>query len=508
LERWVRHLSLNDQESILDDVLDQLSEPNDVRDVVDFIARYGEGDVFELFERVGDATGDTRDVYIDALGRSGRSEAVEVAGTLARSRDSETRMAALEIAAAVGGDAGRSLLEELLGDSQSEIAHAAALRLAPMGVPAAYAYLLELAQSGDMAQRIEALGAIRDGQPALLSFESLNGMLETAEDADLRRVIVEAMGATGSDAAYDMFVEALAGDVYALRVDAIAGLGYTRRDSAAPLLGEVLLGGGSADLRGLAADALGHLHSEAAAAALIEALGRERGGDVMVRTLQALASSSSEEALWPVAFLLTNDEEAVVRAALETLAQLGARSIAAQVENVAVSHRNPGVRWTATLVLFSLDPEVGQIRLMQALDRPPDNFMGDIDMLPEGPRLEAYARLMRHTNEEIRAMTSSRVLRLGVDGLDIFRGLLELTVPADTRLLAVSVLTANRDPRDIEVFREFADSSSRTMRDQALEALIELGDPSSDELLRDLLDSTDLQRRTMAVYGLWKIGGP
>jgi len=504
LSRYVRHLSERDQIRVIEAALEG-AETDALRDVVNFIARYGEGDVFGLLGEAASASGDAQQVYLDAIGTSERSEAIDIASTLASSRDAETRLLAANMAASLGGEGGRGLLVGLLGDSDGRVASAAALALAPQGVAEAYDYLLEVARSGEPADRAAALRALRDGQPQLLSFESLLAMLDSAPDPAVQRAIIEAMGATGSDEAYTMLSQRLEGTVYEERLDAIAGLGYTRRASAVDPLGEVLLGGGGDELRLLAAEALGHLHLEAAAAPLLDGMQRERGGAVEVAIITALATAPAEDALWPLAFQLSNSDDDVVRAALNTLGTLGARSVSSQVENAATSHQDPAVRWTATVVLFSLDPEVGAIRLNQALDRPPEGFITDIDNLPEGPRVEAYTRLARHNNPDIRMMAATRIMRLEDGGIDVWRGLTEAAVPSDMRQLAVAEVTARRDVADLELIQSLADTSHPTMRYQATEALVELAAPESEEYLRAMLDSTEIERRVMAVYGLWKM---
>lgn len=505
LNRYVRHLSERDQTRVLEAALEAATEASVVRDLVAYIALHGHGDVYELMERAARADAETRELYVNAAVASGRLEAVALARQLSRSGTPEVRLSAVSIAQQIPSDESRSLLEELIHDSDSAVAIAAALSLAPVGVTPAYERLAELANSGSPEQQIAALEAIRDGQPSLLELSVLTGMLEATEDANLRRRIYEAIGATASNEAYQLLVGMIEGTVYDDRVDGVAGLGYTGRASAAPMLGDVLLGGGGQDLRLTAAEALGHLEQSAANEFLLEALQRERGGAVKVAVIRALASAPSEEAMWPLAFQLSNDEEEVVEATLLTLRALGAVAIASQVENAAISHRNAQVRWTATLVLFSLDPEVGAIRLNQALDRPPEGFMADIDALPEGPRTEAYRRLVRHSNPDIRVVAISRILSDGESALPVLRELMEPATPSDIRQMVADTLTAFRDTADLPMFHELSETSHRTMRYQALEAIVELASPDSETLLRGLLDSTDLERRVMAVYGLWKM---
>jgi hypothetical protein len=132
--------------------------------------------------------------------------------------------------------------------------------------------------------------------------------------------------------------------------------------------------------------------------------------------------------------------------------------------------------------------------------------MADIDALPELLRVEAYTRLLDHSNPDIRAVAASRVRRLPGEGLGVFREVVDTTLHGDIRELAVSVLTANRDPADLARFEVWAESTNRTIRAQALEAVVELARPESEALLRRLLVASDPVRPVMAVYGLWRMG--
>lgn len=507
LNRWIRHLSADDQHDILEEVIESTTDSDVLTDVIWYVVRYGQGEVFELLlELTDDSHTNEREVILEALAATNRTEAMDLASELAGSREVADRLFAASIADSVGTEDGRRLLESLLEDDDSTVSMAAAISLAPRGVTQAYDVLLAFAQTAEPTERIAALEAIRNGNPTMVIYDTLISMLEQATDVSEQRLLWETLAATGSDQAFDTLSTMATGDIFDDRIMGVAGLGYSGREAAVTILGDVLLGGSGPDLRSLAAEALGNLGLQAAAEPLLEALDRERGGEVKVAVVAALAHTPSDDVMWPLAFLLTSDDADVVTAALDSLGALGATTVASQVENTALTYRDENVRWHATLVLFALDPEVGQIRLMQALDRPPEGFMSDIDGLPEGPRLEAYSRLLGHSDPDIRLMAATRVRNLPGEGLDMFRELVDPTTQSDMRQYAVALLTANRDPIDLEIFTGLMDSSHQVMRSQSIEAVAELAMPETEELLRGLLDSTDLERRAMAVYGLWNIG--
>lgn len=505
LDRYLRHLPERQQVTVLTEVLTRMEDPQGLADVLRWIARNGEGAVYQLLAGATRLEEDTAELYLQAVLSTPRPEAIELARSLAGSSLANLRRGAVEVAQMVGGEQGQAMLEELLASPSPETAEAAAFALAPLGVSAAYTTLLEVAQNPESTTRVQALEAIRDGNPSLLRLETLSFMVTGEQDLTLRRRIYEALGATGSDQAYQELEAMLSRDIYEQRLDAIAGLGYTHRASAVPLLAEVLLGGGGPELRRLAAEALGHLGIESAAEPLLTALNRERGGEVMLAVVRALGFCRSPEAVWPVAFLLSNSDDAVVLAALDTLEALDASSVASQVETTATSHRSPEVRWQATLALLSLDPQVGQIRLMQAIERPPEGFMAAIERLPQGLRMDLYRRLLRQANPDVRALTASRLLAMREQGLPLLTEMIDPASPSDMRQLAVSLVTARRDPQDLSLFLELAETSQQEMRNQALQAIVELASPDCEPMLRSLLESPDLVRRVMAVYGLWKM---
>ncbi len=174
LARYVAHLSEDDQVRVLEGALDGATDVAIVRDLVDHIARRGQGRTFALLERVANAEGALRAAYLEAVAASGRAEAADVVATLAASRDAAARRTAVELAEALGAASSRSILEGLLGDSDPGVAGAAALALAPIGVASAYSYLLDVARSGTPEEQARALAALRDGQPSLLDFDALH----------------------------------------------------------------------------------------------------------------------------------------------------------------------------------------------------------------------------------------------------------------------------------------------------------------------------------------------
>jgi hypothetical protein len=52
------------------------------------------------------------------------------------------------------------------------------------------------------------------------------------------------------------------------------------------------------------------------------------------------------------------------------------------VESLINQARSPKVKWDATIELVKLDPAIGRIRLLGALERPPESFLEDIKSLP------------------------------------------------------------------------------------------------------------------------------
>ena len=186
-------------------------------------------------------------------------------------------------------------------------------------------------------------------------------------------------------------------------------------------------------------------------------------------------------------------------------ASSGDSSIASQVENTANSYRDPEIRWLATVVLTTLDPELGRIRLLQALDRPPEGFYDDMAGFPESLLQEVDETLLTHSDTEVREAALLRVMRRPDGGLSVLRSMVEDATTADVRRQAIATVVANGLPEDADIFRSLTEDSDRSIRMQGYTAMAELGDPGNEEYFRAYLDLPDPALRMLASYALLRM---
>lgn len=507
-ERHVRHLAAESQGPLLVRLIANANDEAALQQLLETSLPVAQpGALAALARAESDWPERLPERLVNVLSRSaGMHHLGETAEWLSRSSRPDARRQAVR-AAETGGDAAdQAVLQRLLSDTDASVSNAAAFALAPHGVAAAQQRLISMARgSEDADERLRALAAVRDSQRPLLALQELQDILIHASDDRLRQRAGEAIGALGAESAVQLLTEMLNRDVYEDRLAAIGGLGFTRRESVVPMLAEVLLGGGGVPLRLRAAEALGHLAHPSVVPPLVEALDRERSAEVTVAVIAALAASATEQAVWPLTYRLNDSNVEVVLAALRGLETLGDHQARGPVETLATTHRDVTVRWRATLVLLTLDPEAGPIRLGQALDRPPEGFIIDIDALAAGLRQETYRRLCSHASAPIRLQALTRLLGQPDGGRSELRQLTSASTPMDVRQSAIGRLTALREAVDLPLFLDLVESSSRALREQALEAIVEMANPETEGLLRTTLEASDLRRRVMAVYGLWHL---
>ncbi len=497
------------REDVLGSALSDVSEADVLRQLVAHVAQRGEGDVHALLERaerIDDAA--LRAVYIEEIQRAARPEGVAIAATLLDSGDADKRLEGAEIAFAINNVDARQLLEPLLGSSNAELAQRVGFHLARYGNAPALGRTAELALNAEMPEdlRMDAMALLRDNGAQFVSWDQLQGLLEEeGRNPGFYTRVYELAGATGDPAALEQLRGLLNGLFADERLEGIAGYGYAGQLDGIETMQEIVGGSGDLSLRLRAAAALGHIGGDAAAEALIAALRSARVDDVKVAIVTALGETGSRLAAQPVAntFALQNND--ISLAALDALLLLGSSEIASQIESAAVAARTPEVRWRATVVLTHLDAEIGRIRLMQALDRPPEGFMDDLAGLPPGVLDAIDERLLNHSNQDIRDAALFRVMRRPDGGYAVLHPLVEMATSPDVRRQAIAVVTAAGHAEDASVFETMTRDTDRAIRLQGFAALAELADPEFEEFFRGYLNHADVALRLLSTYGLLRI---
>ena len=494
--------------SVLRDALSQVSDATVHRVLVDHIAQRGEGDLYALLFRVSDIDdAETRAIYTSAVTRAGRAEGVAIARELLDARDQARQLEGAEIAFALNTIEARELLQPLLDDSDPAIAQRAGFHLAQYGDAEALGLARDLVLNPEMPEdlRLRAMALVRTHGAQLVSFEQCMAMLdETGRSLEFRTDVHKLIGATRSPEAIAHLRGLLDGLFADERMLGIAGIGYTGQSDASQTLQEILGGAGDQMLRLAAADALGHLGGDLAAQALIDALRGERVLEVKIAIVEALGNTGSGLATQPIANALAMQDADLAHVALNALKEIGDAAIASQVESAAITFRDRGIRWQATIVLTHLDANMGRIRLLQALDRPPETFMSDISALPQDIRDAVDERLLQHADPTIRESALLRVIRRPDGGYAVLRPFAAAGTP-DVRRQAISVVTASGLADDAEIFTELSQDTDRSIRLQGFAALAELGDAENEELFRAYLNHADVALRLIATYALIKM---
>ncbi len=497
------------REDVIDEVLERSTEADVTQQVVLHLARRADGDLYDLLDEAADiADADARAVYVNAVRTSGRPIGVTFAEELLESSDPVRRLEGAEIAFAINNLDARALLEPLLDSDDSALAQRVGAHLAQYGNAAALGRTAELAMNPEMdeALRMDAMALLRDSGPQLVSWESLQPLLqEDGRSAAFKTRVYELAAATQDPTALDEVRGLLDGLFADERLVGISAYGYSGQLDAIDTLGEILGGTGDLSLRLAAAAALGHLGGDTAADVLVNALRAERVDTVKVAIVTALGQTGSAVASQAVAntFALRNAEIAL--AAIEALQRLGDASIAPQIESASVSFREREVRWAATVALTHLDPELGRIRLLQALERPPEGFREDIAGLPESVLQEVDEQLLMNADSTVREPALFRVMAQPDGGYAVLRPLVSTSVSPDVRRQAIAVITAAGNPDDADLFRALAEEGDRSIRLQGFAALAELGDVANEELFRGYLNHADVALRLIATYALLRM---
>lgn len=491
---------------VLEEVLETATEVAVIQTVVPHIAQRGDGDIHELLERVADLDEvEARAPYVSHVSQAARPVGVRIAEALLDSDDEVRRLEGAEIAFAVNNLEARQLLERLLDSDDEALAQRAGFHLARYGNAAALGKTSDLARNTEMdeALRMDAMALLRDNGAQLVSWTDIQAMLEEeGRSVEFQTRAYELAGATRDPEALDHLRGLLDGLFADERMSGIAGYGYAGQDDAVATLAEIVGGSGDQMLRLRAAAALGHLGSDLAAEALITALRAERVDEVKVAIVSALGTTDSEVAPMAVAQQLALQNTDISLAALDALETLGSSAVAPQVESAAIGARSPEVRWRATVVLTRLDPELGQIRLIQALDRPPEGFLDALDGLPEQILDAVDNRLLMHADTVIREAALFRVMRRPDRGYAVLQPLVESAGSPDVRRQAISVVTAAGLADDADIFVGLTSDTDRSIRLQGFAALAHLGETEREEFFRGYMNHADVALRLIATYGI------
>jgi HEAT repeat protein len=503
-------MSEDDAVTVVEDALAAATDLAVVREIVAFVARYGQGEVYALLARAPRLDAERRAIYVEEVMRAGRPEGAAVSAALFASRDTAVQDQGAQIAFALDTAETREQLEASLRSSNAALAQRAGFHLARFGNADALGMVADLVRNTaiDEATRLDAMALLTRRAPQLFSYTELQGLAgEAGRSTAFVTAVHELMGATRDPAAIaylDGRFNALFADE---RLDGISGLGWSGQSSYVEPLTELVRGNAEVSLRLRAIAALGHMGGDLAAQALIAALPMERDEAIRVAIIDALGESGSTLAAQPIANEFARGTAPTALAALRALRGLADSSIALQIENVATTFRDPAVRWQAVVALVHIDPNAGRIRLLQSLDRAPDGFLAGLEGLPDSLLAEVDETLLRHSDAATRELALFRVLARPDGGYAVLRPFMEGQVAPEIRREAIAVVTAAGRTEDAEAFVALTRDTDRTVRLQGLAAVAELGDAAQEEFLRGYLNHADVALRMVAAYGILRIHG-
>lgn len=506
MDRLLLRLSENDRAGVLDRALKAATDPNIKGQIINHLARRTEPKLFALLDRfvaMNDAA--ERALYLTEIRRLGRPNALRFVQALVKSKDAAKQKEGAELAIAINSIETRAAIEPLLRSADASLAQRVGFHLAQSGNPAAGQLVRDLAlnESADLALRLQSMALLRDNVRGAIDFDKFNALLEDkTRSPEFVKAVYEVLGAARNGASVALLDKLFAGNFAAEIELALYGYAYSgRQELVAPLQKEVE-GFGSTAMRTAAVQGLGQIGGEAATKALLFQLRKERVMEIKLAIVRALGDTQLAIAAKPLTYLFSEQNEALSLAAIEALVKLGSNEVSTEVEILINQARSPKVKWAATIALVKLDPALGRIRLLGALERPPESFLEDIKSLPEALRNEVDENLVQNPDQLLADAALFRILKREDGGYSVLRDFVAGAPSATLRKQAIAVVTAAGKPEDADAFKKLAEQADRSIRLLGFSALADLGDPANETYFRGYINHADEAMRCIAAYAL------
>ena len=507
MDRLLLQISENDRAGVLDRALKAATDANIKGQIINHLARRTEPKLFALLDRfVGMNDAAERALYLTEIRRIGRPNALRFVQALVKSKDAAKQKEGAELAIAINDTYMRTAIEPLLKSADASLAQRVGFHLAQSGNPAAGQLVRDLAlnESADLALRLQSMAMLRDNVRGAIDFDKFKALLDDkTRSPDFVKAVYEVLGAArnGASVAFldGMFNDARFGEdvQHALYGYAFSG----RPELLEPLRGEVE-GKGITDVRIAAVQGLGHIGGEAATKVLLFQLRKERVMEVKLAIVRALGDTQLAIAAKPLTYLFAEQNEALSLAAIEALVKLGSNEVSTEVEILINQARSPKVKWAATIALVKLDPALGRIRLLGALERPPESFLEDIKSLPEALRNEVDENLVQNPDQLLADAALFRILKREDGGYSVLRDYVAGAPSATLRKQAIAVVTAAGKPEDADAFKKLSEQADRSIRLLGFSALADLADPANETYFRGYINHADEAMRCIAAYAL------
>ena len=506
MDRLLLQISENDRAGVLDRALKAATDANIKGQIINHLARRTEPKLFALLDRfVGMNDAAERALYLTEIRRIGRPNALRFVQALVKTKDAAKQKEGAELAIALNTAETRAAIEPLLKSADASLAQRVGFHLAQSGNPAAGQLVRDLAlnESADLALRLQSMALLRDNVRVAIDFDKFNALLEDkTRSPEFVKAVYEVLGAARNGASVALLDKLFAGNFAAEIELALYGYAYSgRQELVAPLQKEVE-GFGSNAMRTAAVQGLGQIGGEAATKALLFQLRKERVMEIKLAIVRALGDTQLAIAAKPLTYLFAEQNEALSLAAIEALVKLGSNEVSTEVEILINQARSPKVKWAATIALVKLDPALGRIRLLGALERPPESFLEDIKSLPEALRNEVDENLVQNPDQLLADAALFRILKREDGGYSVLRDYVAGAPSATLRKQAIAVVTAAGKPEDADAFKKLSEQADRSIRLLGFSALADLADPANETYFRGYINHADEAMRCIAAYAL------
>ena len=506
MDRLLLRLSENDRASVLDRALKAATDANIKGQIINHLARRTEPKLFGLLDRfVGMNDAAERALYINEIRRLARPNALRFVQALVKSKDAAKQKEGAELAIALNTAESRAALEPLLKSSDAALAQRIGFHLAQYGSPAAGILVRDLAlnESADIALRLQSMALIRDNVRSAIDFDKFKALLDDkTRSTEFVKAVYEVLGAARNGASVALLDGLYAGNFAAEIELALYGYAYSGRQELVASLQKEVEGFGSTAMRTAAVQGLGHIGGEAATKALLFQLRKERVLEVKLAIVQALGDTQLAIAAEPLTYLFAEQNEQLSLAAINALVKLGSNNVSVQVESLINQARSPKVKWAATIALVKLDPAIGRIRLLSALERPPESFLEDIKPLPVELRNEVDENLVQSPDQLLADAALFRIMKREDGGYSVLRDYVAGAPSATLRKQAIAVVTAAGKPEDADAFKKLSEQADRSIRLLGFAALADLADPANEAYFRGYINHADEAMRCIAAYAL------
>lgn len=506
MDRLLLRLSENDRASVLDRALKAATDANIKGQIINHLARRTEPKLFGLLDRfVGMNDAAERALYINEIRRLARPNALRFVQALVKSKDAAKQKEGADLAIALNTAESRAALEPLLKSSDAALAQRIGFHLAQYGSPAAGILVRDLAlnESADIALRLQSMALIRDNVRSAIDFDKFKALLDDkTRSTEFVKAVYEVLGAARNGASVALLDGLYAGNFAAEIELALYGYAYSGRQELVASLQKEVEGFGSTAMRTAAVQGLGHIGGEAATKALLFQLRKERVLEVKLAIVQALGDTQLAIAAEPLTYLFAEQNEQLSLAAINALVKLGSNNVSVQVESLINQARSPKVKWAATIALVKLDPAIGRIRLLSALERPPESFLEDIKPLPVELRNEVDENLVQSPDQLLADAALFRIMKREDGGYSVLRDYVAGAPSATLRKQAIAVVTAAGKPEDADAFKKLSEQADRSIRLLGFAALADLADPANETYFRGYINHADEAMRCIAAYAL------